>query len=53
MIVGDAVPSLFRFFVVVVVLGAIGAAAMVYLATFVHPNTREMTVRIPAAKLSQ
>lgn len=46
-------PSLFRFFVVVIVLGAIGAAAMVYLATFVEPNTREMTVRIPPGKLGQ
>ncbi len=49
----DAMPSLFRFFVVLIVLGAIGAGAMVYLATFVEPNTREMTVRIPAAKLGQ
>ena len=46
-------PSLFRFFVVLIVLGAIGAAAMVYLGTFVQPNTREMTVRIPAGKLGQ
>jgi hypothetical protein len=46
-------PSLFRFFVVLIVLGAIGAGAMVYLATFVQPNTREMTVRIPADKLGQ
>jgi hypothetical protein len=50
---GDAMPSLFRFFIVLIVLGAIGAAAMVYLATFVEPNTREMTVRIPPAKLGQ
>ena len=46
-------PSLFRFFAVLIVLGAIGAGAMVYLATFVHPHTREMTVRIPADKLGQ
>ncbi len=46
-------PSLFRFFVVLIVLGALGMAAMVYLATFVQPNTREMTVSIPAAKLQQ
>ena len=44
-------PSLFRFLVVLIVLAAIGGAAMVYLATFVEPNTREMTVRIPANKL--
>jgi hypothetical protein len=46
-------PSLFRFFAVVIVLAALGMAAMVYLATFVQPNTREMTVSIPAAKLGQ
>ena len=46
-------PSLFRFFSVLIVLAAIGGAAMVYLATFVEPNTREMTVRIPAGKLGQ
>ena len=45
--------SLFRIFAVLILLGAIGAAAMVYLATSVGPNTREMTVRIPAARLGQ
>jgi SNF family Na+-dependent transporter len=51
--VGDAMPSLFRFFVVLVVLAATAGGAMVYLATFVAPNTREMTVRIPADRLGQ
>ena len=46
-------PSLFRFFVVLVVLAATAGGAMVYLATFVAPNTREMTVRIPADRLGQ
>ena len=46
-------PSLFRFFVVLLVLGAIGTGAMVYLATFVGPNTREMTIRIPPDRLGQ
>ncbi len=44
-------PSLFRFLIVLVVLAALGGAAMVYLANFVGPNTREMTVRVPADKL--
>jgi len=44
-------PSLFRFFAIVFVLAAIGAGIMVYLATFVEPNTREMTVRVPPEKL--
>lgn len=44
-------PSLFRFLIVLVVLGILGGAAMIYLALFVGPNTREMTVRIPAERL--
>jgi hypothetical protein len=46
-------PSLFRFLIVLLVLAAIGGAAMIYLATFVGPHTREMTVRIPAEKLAK
>ncbi len=44
-------PSLFRFLIVLVVLGILGGAAMIYLALFVGPHTREMTVRIPTEKL--
>jgi hypothetical protein len=44
-------PSLFRFLIVLVILGMLGGAAMVYLAIFVGPHTREMTVRIPPDKL--
>jgi lipopolysaccharide export LptBFGC system permease protein LptF len=44
-------PSLFRFLIVLVILGILGAAAMIYLAMFVGPHTREMTVRIPTEKL--
>lgn len=44
-------PSLMRFLTVVVVLAALAAAAVVALATMVGPNTREMTIRIPASKL--
>ncbi len=44
-------PSLFRFLIVLAILGLIGGAAMLYLANFVGPNTREMTVRVPAEKL--
>ena len=42
-------PSLIRFLIVLVILGILGGAAMVYLALFVGPHTREMTVRIPEA----
>jgi hypothetical protein len=44
-------PSLLRFLFVLVVLAAIASATVVYLADFVQPRTREMTVRIPPAKL--
>jgi lipopolysaccharide export LptBFGC system permease protein LptF len=44
-------PSLFRFLIVLVILGILGGAAMIYLAMFVAPHTREMTVRIPSEKL--
>jgi hypothetical protein len=46
-----AMPTLMRFLTVVVVLAALAGAAMVYLATMVEPNTREMTIRIPPSKL--
>jgi len=44
-------PSLFRFLAVLLVLGILGGAAMVYLAFFVGPNTREMTTRVEPEKL--
>jgi len=44
-------PSLIRFLIVLVILGILGGAAMIYLAVFVGPHTRDMTVRIPAEKL--
>lgn len=46
-------PSLFRFLTVLVILGILAGAAVIYLAVFVGPHTREMTVDIPAAKLQQ
>lgn len=44
-------PTLVRFFIVLVVLAAAVGAGMVYLANFVEPNPREMTVRIPSSRL--
>jgi hypothetical protein len=44
-------PSLLRFLLVLTVLLAVAAATVVYLADFVQPRSREMTVRIPPAKL--
>jgi hypothetical protein len=46
-------PSLIRFFVVCLILAGIAGAAMVYLAHFVEPNPREMTVRISPQKLGR
>jgi hypothetical protein len=45
------VPTLFRFLVVVAVLAGLGFAAVFSLATFVQPETREMTVTIPNNRL--
>lgn len=46
-------PSLLRFLFVLAVLVAIVSATVVYLADFVPPRTRDMTVRIPPATLGQ
>jgi hypothetical protein len=46
-------PSLVRFLVVVAILAAIAGAATIYLAYFVNPGQREMTIRIPASKLER
>lgn len=50
--IGGLMPSLLRFLFVLAVLTAIASAAVVYLADFVHPRTREMTIRIPPARLN-
>lgn len=44
-------PTLFRFLTVVIVLACLAGAGMVYLAYFVNPKARELTVRIPSEKL--
>ncbi len=44
-------PSLIRFLVVCALIAGCIFGAMVALASFVEPNQREMTVRIPADKL--
>ncbi len=44
-------PSLFRFLIVLVILGILGGAGMIYLALFVGPHTRQMSVRIPTERL--
>ena len=44
-------PTIIRFVMTLAVLAALAGAAMFYLANFVEPNTREMTVRIPSSRL--
>jgi hypothetical protein len=46
------VPTLFRFLIVVAVLAGLGFAAVFALATFVRPDTREITVPIPHNRLT-
>ena len=44
-------PTLFRFLLVLAVLGGLVAAAMFALATLVQPEVRETTVTIPSSRL--
>jgi len=46
-------PSLFRLLMVVGLMGGLAYGAMFALANFVTPKPREMTITIPAAKLSK
>lgn len=40
-------PSLVRFLVGLLLVAGLGVAAVATLATFVEPNPREMTIRVP------
>ena len=51
--IGGSMPSLLRFLFVLAVLAAVGGFTVVYLADFVQPRPREMTIRIPPAKLGE
>jgi hypothetical protein len=44
-------PTLVRFLTALIVLAAIAGGIVFALAFLVEPNTREMTIRIPASKL--
>lgn len=44
-------PTLTRFLTVVVIIGAIIYGSMLALATFVRPNTAEITERVPLKNL--
>jgi hypothetical protein len=45
------VPTLFRFLAVIAVLAGLGFAAVFYLANFVEPETRDITVTIPPNRM--
>lgn len=51
--IAASMPSLLRFLFVLAVLAAVAAVTVVYLADFVQPRTREMTIRIPPAALGE
>lgn len=44
-------PSLIRFLVICGILAGLGYGSMFWLANFVEPNSREMSIRIPAKDL--
>ncbi|MCB1497482.1 MAG: hypothetical protein KDJ86_17005 [Bauldia sp.] len=44
-------PTIARFVTTLAVIAALVAAAMFYLANFVTPRNREMSVRIPSSEL--
>ena len=46
-------PSLLRLLMVAGLLGGFGYGAMFALANFVTPKSREMSITIPASKLSK
>jgi hypothetical protein len=46
-------PTLFRFFTTLCFLAAVAYGTMYALATYVHPNIGEMTVRIPPEKINR
>jgi hypothetical protein len=49
--IGTVMPTLMRFVFTLVVLAALFGAAVYALGTFVQPNTRQMTIRIPSSRL--
>lgn len=44
-------PTLFRFLVILLVLGGLGFSGMLALAYLVEPEAREMSVAVPPARL--
>jgi hypothetical protein len=51
--IASEMPTLFRFLLVIGLLGSLGYAGMFALSHYVDPHPREMTVIIPPDKLSR
>jgi len=47
------VPTLFRFVVILAILGGLAWAGMIALVTYVDPEPREIVVTIPPQKLGK
>jgi hypothetical protein len=48
---GDCMPTLIRFFIVLVVLAGLGFAGMIALTFFVDPGDKDITIKIPPREL--
>lgn len=46
-------PSLFRFLIVVGIIGGLVYGSMLALAWTVEPNEREMTIKIPSKRINK
>ncbi|KPL54015.1 hypothetical protein [Prosthecomicrobium hirschii] len=46
-------PSLIKFLVVLLVLGIVSFAGMYYLANYVEPKPREITIRVPSDRFRE
>jgi hypothetical protein len=46
-------PTIVRFLIVLLVLAALAGAGVIYLAYFVHPTPREMSIKVPADRLGE
>lgn len=46
-------PSLMKFLVVLIVVGGASFAAMYYLANYIEPKPRELTIRVPSDRFRE
>jgi len=48
---GNAMPTLIRLFIVLIVLGGLGFAGMIALTIMVDPGEKDITIKIPSREL--